>query len=127
MPIKVFENFWASFNSESSNKSLLAGVESLQQIDDLFKFLEVVQDYEIPDEILFQKFFVEFRTLLPTMYDNSAVLFRLNGLSKDMVVSCLNDEKENLGDFYGKNNTLSLKIFLREFSYLSIGLFRHCL
>ena len=55
------------------------------------KIVELVQDDETPEEILFQKLFVEDKDLCPLMYSVQMCIFRVQGLFKDTVISCPSD------------------------------------
>ena len=53
----LFEKIQSSFNTDTSKESLLYGLEKLHKNEEVFKILEIVQDYESPDEVLHQKLF----------------------------------------------------------------------
>ena len=72
------------------------------------KIVEILQDdhEETPDEVLIQKWFVEFKTCEPVIYDNMDMFFKLSGLSNDPVAASLTNEMEGLRLFYAKHKTL---------------------
>ena len=83
--------------------------------------MNILQDYEAPDNVLHQQLFEELKYSVPLLCDYIDVFFRLNVEPTSTLESCLMDEMEDLRDFHGKNQTLAFKH--RD---TVIGLLRHC-
>jgi hypothetical protein len=118
----VFEPFEATYRDTTSKEELLLALKLLHDNSNLLNILEMLQDYELPDEVLKEKMLGEFRVHVPTMYNYLGVLFKITGVTKDTVIEYLLEEMEILRNFHSKHNTLSFKD-----TDTIIRLLRHCL
>ena len=74
-PSILFEEFYTTFSGNMAKEELANGFQQLHSNDNLMIVFETFQDFEVPDEVLWEKLLVEFKTLY--------VFSKLSATSKD--------------------------------------------
>ena len=99
----LFDQCVASFDNESPKEALLYGLLEMGKNEGSLDIVEIVQDFEADEIVLFQKLFVDRKKQVGIMFNYIDVLFRLYESSTDTMIACLLDELDMLRVFLAKN------------------------